>query len=388
VKKMYSTLCTLLLSAVGLLSQPALAFDHDWGNHVYVMSNGSGPNSVVVLERTRGGQLEKRQEVSTGGLGTGAGTASVHDPLGSQGALLRSEDGHWLYASNAGSNQISVLRIREDGLLSLSQVIASGGTYPVSLAQRGELLYALNTGGSSAGVATFRIGPFGHLESLPGLTRSLNLTVPYDGAQPNEFFAPSQLGFSPDGHWLAISIKNRSGLGSIELFAVDELGRLAQHPVTTTSDNPLPFGFAFDRHGHMLVSEAHGGAVSSYAINSDGTMRTISASVANNQPGNCWVEITRNFAYTTNTDSNTLSAYVIGPDGSLKLLNGSDAVVTVPGDIPLDFKISSDGRFLYSNNPGSGSVTSFRIERDGSLTLLDRLTLFAPLSGQAGMAVD
>ena len=41
---------------------------------------------------------------ATGGLGTGAG-------LGSQGALAFSDNGRWLFAVNAGSNDISAFAV-------------------------------------------------------------------------------------------------------------------------------------------------------------------------------------------------------------------------------------------------------------------------------------
>ena len=62
---------------------------------------------------------------AAGGAGTGAG-------IGSQGALQISSDGKYLVAVDAGSNQISVLRINSDGELSPvgDGPISSGGSKP------------------------------------------------------------------------------------------------------------------------------------------------------------------------------------------------------------------------------------------------------------------
>ena len=64
----------------------------------------------------------------------------------------------------------------------------------------------------------------------------------------------------------------------------------------------------------MFVSEAFGGApnlsaTSSYKLDSDGQLTTISASVGTNQTANCWVVVTPNgqFAYVTNTGSGSIS---------------------------------------------------------------------------------
>ena len=63
-----------------------------------------------------------------GGAGTGQRT-------GSQGALQISDDGKYLLAVDAGSNQISVLRINSDGELRPvgGGPVSSGGVEPVSI---------------------------------------------------------------------------------------------------------------------------------------------------------------------------------------------------------------------------------------------------------------
>jgi 6-phosphogluconolactonase len=72
----------------------------------------------------------------TGGAGTGGG-------LGNQGSLAF--DGEFLYAVNAGSNDLSVLRVDADGLV-LIDTIASGGIMPVSVTAHRGLVYVLNAG--------------------------------------------------------------------------------------------------------------------------------------------------------------------------------------------------------------------------------------------------
>jgi hypothetical protein len=62
---------------------------------VYVLTNAAAGNAVVVFERVADGTLMQAGAVPTGGKGTGSG-------LGSQGALVLSDNGHWLFAVNAG----------------------------------------------------------------------------------------------------------------------------------------------------------------------------------------------------------------------------------------------------------------------------------------------
>src|SRR5688572_14431568 len=76
---------------------------------VYVMSNSPGGNAILVFDRAAGGALTPAGSLATGGLGTGSG-------LGSQGALIVSDNGRWLFAVNAGSNSVSVFAVRPNGL--------------------------------------------------------------------------------------------------------------------------------------------------------------------------------------------------------------------------------------------------------------------------------
>lgn len=73
----------------------------------------------------------------------------TNNPAGNQIlAYGRAEDGTLTLVEtvNAGSNTLSVFWL-EEGRLRLRQVLASGGTFPVSVAIHGDLLYTLNAHG-------------------------------------------------------------------------------------------------------------------------------------------------------------------------------------------------------------------------------------------------
>src|SRR5213593_3875087 len=101
---------------------------------VYTLTNQVAGNAVAVFTRGADGRL------TSGGTGTGAG-------LGSQGAVVLSDDGRRLFAVNAGSNDVSVFTVGAAGL-SLASRTSSGGTLPISLTVHGNELYVLNAGGS------------------------------------------------------------------------------------------------------------------------------------------------------------------------------------------------------------------------------------------------
>ena len=107
--------------------------------------------------------------VPTGGMGTGGG-------LGNAGALALSENGQWLIAVNAGSNDVSVFRVLGDKL-QLTDRAGSGGLMPISVTIDRHIVYVLNDGGT-ANISGFILDPAGKLHSIAGSTRALSSAAP------------------------------------------------------------------------------------------------------------------------------------------------------------------------------------------------------------------
>jgi 6-phosphogluconolactonase (cycloisomerase 2 family) len=95
-----------------LFSSAAFAVDLQDGA-VYVMTNQS-TNEIVIFDRLANGSLSRVGQAATGGAGNpfkpGTQTISA-DPLASQGALGFGLSGRFLFAVNAGSNEISAFAI-------------------------------------------------------------------------------------------------------------------------------------------------------------------------------------------------------------------------------------------------------------------------------------
>src|SRR5689334_20066100 len=104
-------------------SQPAVVFT--LGNEV--------ENAAIAHRRAADGTLTFAGSRRTGGAGSGGG-------LGSQGALAFSDGRRWLFAVNAGSNQISSFEVFGSALV-LADVVDSGGERPISLTVRGNRVY-------------------------------------------------------------------------------------------------------------------------------------------------------------------------------------------------------------------------------------------------------
>lgn len=330
---------------------------------VYVMTNQTSGNSIAVFNRAPNGTLKMVGTFATGGTGFGTGG----DPLGSQGSLGLSSDGHFLFAANAGSNDISVMRAGPAGV-SLVDKVPSGGTEPVSIALYKDLVYVLNAGGTP-NITGFALGPDGMLTMIPGSSRPL---------AGGTSAAPAGISFTPEGSFLAVTEK---GTNTIDIYAVFENGRTSG-PISNPSNGTTPFGFTFGHGDALIVSEAFGGApnegaASSYQVTNSGDLATISGSVADTQTAPCWVVATNNgrLAFLSNTGSGTISSYRVGRGGSLTLLNAA-AGSTGAASSPIDMALSANSQFLYALSAAQGTVSAFQVEMDGSLT---------PLTGAAGL---
>ena len=118
---------------------------------VFAMTNAADGNEVIAYARTQDGSLQEVHKFSTGGRGSGGNT----DPLASQGALTLSQNHSLLFAVNAGSGDISLFAVNGFRLFLVDRE-PSGGSEPNAIAQHGNLVYVLNTGGSS-NVTGFRL---------------------------------------------------------------------------------------------------------------------------------------------------------------------------------------------------------------------------------------
>jgi 6-phosphogluconolactonase (cycloisomerase 2 family) len=366
--KLFNMGARLLLIAVFLIplfagiTSPAAAAPDNSNGAVYTLTNSPGGNEVLVYERSADGALALQGAYPTAGLGSGAG-------LGSQSAVILSKNNQWLYTVNAGSNEISTFAVNPDGL-ELVDVVDSGGVQPISLTAHKDLLYVLNAGGSG-NISGFRIEQDGSLSPLAGSNQPVSNSGV--GAAPGL----AQIAFSSDGSTLVVTEKTTN---LIDTYQVED--GLAGAPVTYASSGAVPFGFAFDRHGHAIVSEASG-AVSSYQIDRSG-FSVISPSVVNTQVAACWIAISKNgkFAYTTNAGSGTISSYAIGADGTLTLLNPV-AGSTGAGSSPVDMAFSLNGRYLYALGAGSHTITIFAMNADGSLVSIGNMSVPTGVVGLA-----
>jgi hypothetical protein len=348
--------------------------------HVYVNDNTAGTNTVAGWDRHADGSLTPLagSPFSVGGDGGGSADAS-------QGSLQLSSDGKYLLAVDAGSNQISVLRIEHNGSLTAAagSPVSSNGVDPVSIGVHKNLVYVANAGpGASVGDTNytgFKLNGGGHLSPIANSTYVL----------PNDS-KPGQILFNGNGRKAA---GTRIATSEIDSFTVTHTGQLVPaggSPYDAQAFSPaqgwgqLGSEFSPVNPNLLFVSDAHtaaGGAafpglVSSFIDGSAGSLTPLGAPVANDGGAACWIEVSHNgkFLFDVNTASASISSYSIAKGGALTFLQS-----TAPGEISggaEDARLSPDGHTLWVVESGGNGVTGFTVE-GGTLT---------PLSSAAGPA--
>ena len=342
--------------------------------HVYVLNNPAGPNSISAFNRFADGTLAFASTTVIGGQGSGSN-------LGSQGSLILSPGRNWLFAVDAGSNQISVVAVDFRGNLTPVSVSSSGGVDPVSLTFSDNRLYVVNAGDSShaANVTGFRVSVDGSLHPINKSTQPLSAANP----------GPAEVQADLSGDTLIVTEKTTN---VIDNYQIRSNGSLSA-PTFTPSTGNEPFGFAFNpaHPFQFIVSDAFGGATNAGALTSyelqNSQVKLEDGPVADQQTAPCWVAITSNgrFAYTSNTGSGSVSGYGIGQDGKLTLLPSTASTGT--GSAPTEMALTGGSRFLYVLDSGTATLSAFQVQGDGSIVAvgLGSITLSTPIQG---LAVD
>ncbi|MCV2393633.1 lactonase family protein [Actinotalea sp. M2MS4P-6] len=328
---------------------------------VFVQLNGEAGNEIAAYARAADGTLSPVATYPTGGLG-GTQVGAPLDALASQGGLVLAQRNHVLLAVNAGSDTVTAFPVH-GASLGDPQTVASGGSFPSSIAVHGDLVYVLNAGGDGS-ISGFRLA-HGRLEPIADSTRSLGL----GGTNPPVFIdSPAQVGFSKDGGTLIVTTKSHNELLA---FGVDRHGRPSASPTTTASAGAVPFSFVVDTHGLVQVTEAGTGATSTYAVTRGHSLRLLGSSASGGGAALCWnIQVGRTI-YGANAGSASLSAWVAPRHGAAVL---TAPVAATTGAGPIDLASSRDGRFLYVQEAVDGTIGVYSVAHDGSLTRIQTVT--------------
>ncbi len=174
---------------------------------------------------------------------------------------------------------------------------------------------------------------------------------------------------------IGLAIAVRLGTGSTRTTD-GLLGPSAQSTVTSLPGT-IPFGFTFDRYGHLALVETGAGAVATFAVASDGTLTQLGIA-ATGQAASCWITAApEGTLYASNAGSGTESTLSTQPDGAGTQLGTTP---TDPGTT--DAAVSSDGQYLYVQAGGPGNVDAYRIGPGGSLTQTGSVTVPGAVGGE------
>ena len=357
---------------------------------VFSMTNNPQGNSITAFDRDADGTLTRREDVPTGGRGTGGAEDSAN------GLILANVDGEaaptntkasakFLLAANGGSDSITVFRNDPRGLVPVD-VESSGGTRPISVTVNRGVAYVLNAGsfmcsglGPQPNITGFTFDGRGQLTPIPGSTRPLS-GLPNSGC--------TQVAFDKTGSVVFVDEQQADVITS---YTRQQDGTLSGPTPQQTTGNG-PFGLTFTQRNQLLTTENFGaapgqGGLASYAIDErTGILTPLSPTVRNGQSDTCWVAITddNRYAFTSSFgDDGGISSYRVRPDGSLVLLDSQAATV---GTGSSDVTLSGDSRYLYVKNTPRGTITSFRIGDDGTLAPIDEDRDASLTGGSIGIA--
>jgi 6-phosphogluconolactonase (cycloisomerase 2 family) len=353
--------------------------------YIYTQSNDPSANSVYIFQRDKKGKLKQTKTIKTGGKGTtqDVGCGPGCPILDSQGAV--DAVGKLVFVVNGGSDTVTSFKQAGNGTLKRVDTETSGGDLPNSVVARDGLLYVLNT--TSGNIYGLRYTSAGKLSPIAGSSQ------PITGQGQNDIFPSGgarQIGFDNSGDQVVVTELATVGAGGpppglITSFKLNSNGTTGP-AVSTKSQTPLPFGFAFNDDNTLVVSEvndpngAADGSTSSYSYNAGtGVPTAVPPPLTSGGALPCWVSLTPDgdHAFVINTGAGRpagAAKYDVASNGALT----SKGVTEAPAGTFLwtDPAQSSDGKFLYVLAPTGpmktkkSRIDSYKVSGSGGLTFL------------------
>lgn len=405
-KNFRTAACALM---TGLLSLNVQAQNYNFENlnntefegAVYAMSNDFNRNTIVAYGRNADGTLELIGNFRTGGRGAAFDGGEGLDPLISAYSLLLTENRRHLLVVNAGSDSVTVFRIRSDFSLVRTDRKRVRGVGPNSIAYHDGRVYVstIDADGEFSGepdqegaLTGFTLSPRGKLRPIRRSVRLLENR-------------PSAIQFSPNGKFLVVASINAGSAGlasnsndEIVVYGVGRNGQLSAKPLDGTSSTvpgnsqgrnlPSAIGFEIVKDAgkrFVVVTEAREfqpdgappafpnlqtGSVSTWELRDDGTFDPVNLdviagnSVSDGQRTACWVEFSRDQStfWVSNALESTLSSYSFD-QGQISLIEAVEIAGTPPDNTTpqdafattdgwIDLWISDNGRYVYLSRPG------------------------------------
>ncbi|HME09601.1 MAG TPA: hypothetical protein VKG25_21260 [Bryobacteraceae bacterium] len=376
-------------------------------NLLYLINNDPSTGNNAVLGFSRGADGSLTDLPGSPFFTGGTGYQNVNERIGpddSDGELIISPDHRFLFATNTGSNDISVFRVRLDGSLSLvpGSPFPSGGIQPVSLALANGFLYVVNRGD---GILPTQVAP-SYTRGTRGATNYSVMAVNFDGSltlvqglkvdapdgsspsqvvatpdnqflfgdtflDPSESFPPFA-GIFPNSHSLLISFTLDEDDGSTEAQPAVGLPNRAPF-VGGGTFRPFILGLRPHPTQNILYADAPGaGALVVFTWDENGALTYHGAVTANGAGVQCWTAIdpAAKFLYLSAVGPNVISVFSLAdplnPTWVQNLALGGPAAKLPAGTpepytyttAPFNLSVDPSGQFLYVENHTTCSATS------------------------------
>ena len=333
------------------------------GNFVYTNDDNPSGNTVSGFSVASNGTLTP----VPGSPFATRGTSIVDGALSASNHVTVDNIGNFLFASNTGSNDVSVFSINAgSGTLSLvaGSPFATGGSggVGISLSSTPDGRFLMAANGGSNNLTVFSIASSGAL-------------TPIEGSPFPALSFPEGIKVSPDGKFLAVA---EPFSNQVEMFSIASTGSL-------TSLGAFPGGSVGELAGvdiNCAISLLYGGeynigetVVDGYSIASSGTLTPVPGSpfipgvgfdsrVVLLSPDDKTLFVSNG----SGTFSNTITVFSAASNGSLSLVAGSPFPMNPGASSPLGTATSQDGSLLYVASFFSHSISVFSVASNGALT--------------------
>ncbi|KAF3920166.1 hypothetical protein AA313_de0204167 [Arthrobotrys entomopaga] len=326
---------------------------------LYFQTNMPTGNSIVAVPILPNGGLDtsKYTTHATGGNGmAGLGadnTMAGPDSLFSQDSVI--VNGNLLFATNAGSNTVSMFTINPSDPACLDRVgepAPTLGDFPVAVAYSAHLQTAcvLNSGASD-GVACYCVGRNG-LDLLDRSARKLNIgqTTPPVGPVGTV----SDIFFTPDSKSLIVLVKGNPGTGAMGFVAVYPVvnGKVSMTPVKSNPTGSLVlFGASMISNTDIVATDAGFGTIK-LTLNprTHVVVADVKTTIAG-QAATCWSAFSKKTGsvYVTDIKMNRIEEISAASGKSVSALNLTNSNAGNTDNVV-------GGDFLYNLSPSTGKV--------------------------------
>lgn len=268
----------------------------------------------------------------------------------------------FLYAANSGATPagtVSLFTVSSTGALTEVTPRANVGTAPTLMVMdsAGSYLYVGNSG-------SFDISVF----SIDASSGVLTAIAQSGGASAGIGLSPLNMQLSPSGSTLYVT--GQSGTqGYVEAFPVTNgvLGTPVTGSPFLTGSNPI--GLAIDSGGtHLYTANKVDNSISAFTVASDGSLKLISTTGETfTGPVGLFIDKSGKYLYVANAQSSgNLAAYSIGSDGGITPLSNSPFTT---GSQPSFVTGDSSGKYIFVGNQSTPVIQSFSMDTGtGTLT--------------------